>query len=56
MKACIAALALSLPLWTASIALAEGCHGDRMGPTAMSCMEGSVWNPETARCVPQPSS
>ena len=53
-KLTIAALALTL---APSLALAMGgCSDAKHEQTAMSCAEGSVWDPAKGTCVAQPSS
>ena len=46
------AAALSLP----GMAIAQGCHSDKQQITAMSCIEGQVWDQTTGSCIAQPSS
>lgn len=48
-------IALVLTLTAPSLAWAGGCKNDAHD-TAMSCMEGTVWNAEKGVCVPQPST
>lgn len=55
MKTRIAALALAL-LAPSFVWAGPGCGGDLHDTTAMSCVEGSVWNAEKGQCVPQPST
>lgn len=54
LKTSLAVIALSL-LPAAAFA-GGGCRGEKHDQTAMSCVEGHVWDAAKGTCVPQPSS
>jgi hypothetical protein len=52
-KLVLATMALAL---LPTLAVAQGCHGEKKEVSASSCMEGHVWDEAKGACVLQPSS